>query len=147
MGLDMYLTASRYCYEAGIINDKKITVLLDDKPLKASVCNIVCRAAYWRKANAIHNWFVQNVQCGEDNCEEHNVSRDQLKALMALCRKALKTGKFDDALPPVSGFFFGDTENLEYYLAYLKDTVAQITKALRQFPEKDGWEFIYQSSW
>ena len=29
---------------------------------------------YWRKANAIHNWFVQNVQDNRDECQKSYVS-------------------------------------------------------------------------
>lgn len=40
---------------------------------------------YWRKANAIHHWFVQNVQDGNDDCEYHEVTKDHLKTLRNLC--------------------------------------------------------------
>lgn len=40
---------------------------------------------YWRKANAIHHWFVQNVQGGKDDCEYYEVTKDQLKTLRNLC--------------------------------------------------------------
>lgn len=56
MGLDMYLTAKEK-------STSKVEV------------------AYWRKANQIHNWFVSNVQNGEDDCDEYAVTRDQLLEL------------------------------------------------------------------
>jgi hypothetical protein len=37
--------------------------------------------AYWRKANAIHRWFVDVVQGGVDECQASEVTRDQLDAL------------------------------------------------------------------
>ena len=40
---------------------------------------------YWRKANQIHNWFVGNVQAGEDDCGQYEVSFDQLRELRELC--------------------------------------------------------------
>ena len=43
----------------------------------------------WRKANQIHNWFVQNVQGGEDDCGEYVVSRFQLERLKATCEELL----------------------------------------------------------
>lgn len=46
-------------------------------------------AGYWRKANAIHQWFVDNVQGGEDECKEHYVERSQLKELRDLCKSIL----------------------------------------------------------
>lgn len=41
---------------------------------------------YWRKANAIHAWFVDNVQNGEDDCEPHEVSKEQLMKLYLICK-------------------------------------------------------------
>ena len=41
---------------------------------------------YWRKANAIHKWFVDNVQGGEDDCREYPVSNDQLIELRDTCK-------------------------------------------------------------
>ena len=42
---------------------------------------------YWRKANQIHKWFVENVQEGEDDCGQYEVSFDQLRELRELCIK------------------------------------------------------------
>ena len=44
---------------------------------------------YWRKANAIHNWFVVNVASGEDDCSSYPVSQDQLECLRNLCHRLL----------------------------------------------------------
>ena len=38
--------------------------------------------AYWRKTNCIHNWFVENVQGGNDNCERSYVSDENIKELV-----------------------------------------------------------------
>ena len=40
---------------------------------------------YWRKANAIHKWFVDNVQDGEDDCNYYEVTEEQLKELLDIC--------------------------------------------------------------
>lgn len=40
---------------------------------------------YWRKANHIHNWFVENVQGGEDDCGYYEVTAEQLTELRDLC--------------------------------------------------------------
>lgn len=42
---------------------------------------------YWRKANAIHKWFVENVQNDFDDCDYHEVSQEQLKELLDICIK------------------------------------------------------------
>lgn len=46
--------------------------------------------AYWRKANAIHNWFVCNVQNGNDDCGTYEVKKEQLEKLLDTCKKVLK---------------------------------------------------------
>jgi hypothetical protein len=121
MGLDMFLTAD---YEDGIDSE----------------------VAYWRKANAIHNWFVDAVQGGKDDCDRYPVTRDQLKALIRDCRSVL-----DDpanarlVLPTVSGFFFGSTDYDSRYFENLRDTVSMLEKALAD--ANHGTQFFYHSSW
>ena len=44
---------------------------------------------YWRKANAIHRWFVDNVQNGEDDCGTYAVSKEQLEGLLGKCKYIL----------------------------------------------------------
>ena len=45
---------------------------------------------YWRKANAIHKWFVEHVQDGEDDCAYHNeVTKDILEELRDACEEVL----------------------------------------------------------
>ena len=54
------------------------------------------KVGYWRKANAIHKWFVDNVQDGADDCEYYEVSKEQLENLLSICievRDKSKMGK------------------------------------------------------
>ncbi len=44
---------------------------------------------YWRKANAIHAWFVNNVQGGVDDRRAASVTREQLSELRAICQRVL----------------------------------------------------------
>lgn len=44
---------------------------------------------YWRKANAVHGWFVRECADGVDECQEIFVSREQLSKLRADCNNAL----------------------------------------------------------
>lgn len=44
---------------------------------------------YWRKANAIHKWFVDNVQNGEDDCGDYSVSKELLEKLLNDCYTVL----------------------------------------------------------
>jgi hypothetical protein len=98
MGLDMYLTKQVYVknwdhYPA----DRKwdISVSQGGKPVKTpfSLTYLTYEVAYWRKANAIHKWFVDNCQEGEDNGQDAYVSSDQLKELLGVCKNVLATAK------------------------------------------------------
>lgn len=48
------------------------------------------QVAYWRKANQVHNWFVENVQGGEDECKPYVVSKEQLQELLDICIRLKK---------------------------------------------------------
>lgn len=51
---------------------------------------IMEQVGYWRKANEIHNWFVENVQEGIDDCCYHNeVTKEVLEELLDVCNKVL----------------------------------------------------------
>lgn len=41
--------------------------------------------AYWRKANAIHKWFVDNVQNGNDDCGTYEVTKENIESLLDIC--------------------------------------------------------------
>lgn len=111
---------------------------------KSKLVYLSMEVAYWRKHNAIHKWFVDNVQDGVEDCRMYVVSRQQLLELVSLCRKALKSSSPWEILPTVDGFFFGGTEYDKYYMDGLESTIAQVEKAL-ELP--DSWVFIYNSSW
>lgn len=51
---------------------------------------------YWRKANQIHNWFVQNVQDGEDDCGIYEVTQSKLIELRDTCQKVIDTAIIED---------------------------------------------------
>lgn len=52
---------------------------------------------YWRKANQIHNWFVENIQDGVDDCGYHReVREDDLKELLDICQTVLKNCELVD---------------------------------------------------
>ena len=154
MGLDMYLRAKQYYSPAeyrGEENNKKFEELKElgglgdylDEYLPS--ISLDASVGYWRKANHIHRWFVENVQGGEDECQEHYVERSQLVELKGLCAWVLDDPeKASKTLPTQSGFFFGGEEYDEWYLSSLKETVEMIDKCLKM---PDEWEFYYQSSW
>jgi hypothetical protein len=149
----MYLNASRYLSdfdEADVEKKEAMLKLFPELEVylekdKNPVREMVAEIGYWRKANAIHNWFVQNVQDGEDDCKRYFVNREELEKLKGLCQQVLADNSLaEELLPPTSGFFFGSTEIDEYYIDDLQKTVAIIDKALAL---PNNWEFEYQSSW
>lgn len=152
MGLDMYLSAKRYLWRdadeaiSDGIND--LLGIPSDKSKRFHGASLVTtgvtlEAMGWRKANAIHGWFVRRCQKGEDDCREYYVSREKLKELVDLCKEALEKPDHE-VLEPTAGFFFGSYEKDEYYYQDLRDTIEGITEAL-ELPE--SFEFYYQSSW
>lgn len=154
MGLDMYLYASKYTSPAEWRPEderkkfKDILKAIDgEKFVDTDLPSIVIdlKVGYWRKANQIHQWFVDNVQSGEDNCAEYYVDRAKLIELRDLCKLALKDkGKAEELLPTQSGFFFGSTQIDEWYFQDVNATIEIINKCLEM---DDTWTFKYQSSW
>lgn len=153
MGLDMYLEAEEYIsgyqhngQEAQRFKEIAqatglIDIVAEDTPsMKVSIV-----AVYWRKANQIHAWFVQNVQEGVDECERHWVP--QLDELRDLCLDVLENGGAEEKLPTQSGFFFGGTAYDEWYTGDLEHTAKSLTKLLEKVPEDSRVQFYYQSSW
>jgi hypothetical protein len=116
-------------------------------------CYLEFEVAYWRKANAIHGWFVRNVGEGTDDCAPLYVEKDTLKELRDTCARALNTRNLDyvaEKLPPTSGFFFGSCEVDEWYWKDLQWTVDALSAELETEYE-GGWlgqpSYIYQASW
>jgi hypothetical protein len=106
------------------------------------------QAMYWRKANAIHRFFVERVQKGNDDCGNYYVEREVLGELLDACRKTLANPKrAPSTLPTQSGFFFGDTDYGEWYLDDIKYTATELEKLIASDPWKEGWDFYYHSSW
>jgi hypothetical protein len=108
---------------------------------------VTFRVAYWRKANAIHDWFVQNVQEGVDECQEAWVSREQLQELIDICEQVLADmSKAEELLPTRSGFFFCGTDYDDWYKQDLEYTAERLKKILAD-PAFVKSDFYYQSSW
>ena len=148
MGLDMYLKGEKYVSEYFDPALKEaVDALLPDSILSGKVCGIKFRLAYWRKANAIHQWFVNNVQDGTDDCSDYDVSREKLQELVDTCKAVLADHtKAEELLPPQSGFFFGSTEIDYWYFQALRATIEQIEPLLTSAVMEDI-SIQYHSSW
>lgn len=162
MGLDLDMYLEYHIYVGANFEHRNVTGTIDLKcdgePIDVhlhKVNSIIEYAGYWRKANAIHKWFVDNVQGGNDNCEQHWVSKEQLKELLDTVNTVLASIKIENGLivntetaeellPTQSGFFFGGTDYDEYYTQYLLDTKEILERALED--DRDG-DYYYQSSW
>ena len=153
MGLDMYLNKRTYVRNwEHTPKAKKHNITItrggmsrEDIELER-IKYIVEEVGYWRKANQIHNWFVTNVQKGEDDCREYRVSVEQLRILLAEVIQVLDNpNKAKEVLPALEGFFFGDYEYNESYLEDLKDTKIILEDIFKK--DNDDAEYTYQSSW
>lgn len=94
----MYLVKETYVANSSSgTAEQKFEVRVDrgGKPYKAikpeRVSLITEDVAYWRKASAIHRWFVENVQDGVDDCGSYLVEVEQLKQLVDTCKQVLAT--------------------------------------------------------
>ena len=154
MGLDMYLTASNFFWtheENDSIKEAR-EIIAKTLGLKdaSEVQSVKLNLAYWRKVNWIHDWFVENVQGGQDDCREYYVTRDLLEDLKNLCDEIIASRDKEKAmelLPPVEGFFFGnDTVEDNYYWQSLKYTSEMIADILSR-PQLANFDFHYSSSW
>ena len=101
-------------------------------------------ACYWRKFNALHNWFVANIQDGVDDCGSYEIQIENLNDCIATLKEVAKT-KNHKLLEPKSGFFFGSTAIDDYYWQSIDNAIDQLEK-LRDFDWNDN-RFFYRSSW
>lgn len=161
MGLDMYLKANRYVsgwdHQTDEEKDRFKAIVsalgaTDWVENNSPSVDLSLTVGYWRKANAIHAWFVTNCQNGVDECQETSVSREELQELKKRCLRVIALSisqaslvdKVTNILPPQTGFFFGSTDLDEWYFESLGRTVQIIDRAL-SMPTK--FNFSYQSSW
>jgi hypothetical protein len=157
MGLDMYLYAKKYIwtkYDKNNPNveqefESEVNKVIGQKGSIGKVKYITYEIMYWRKANAIHKWFVDNVQDGKDDCESYDVSKEDIQKLYKVIGEVLKDhDKAEELLPTSSGFFFGGTEYDEYYWSDLEDTYNKLGEILHDKENKyEGFDFEYSSSW
>jgi hypothetical protein len=141
MGLDMYLYAeknvSAYDYEYDGKEHVRRDNLEYDKILQASGLDslpssengmviVAKQIAYWRKANAIHGWFVRELANGKDECQRISVSREDLINLRNDCVNVLS--KRNEAVPT--------TNTNVYEIADLGNSEDVVSKMLRTMKEE-----------
>ena len=171
MGLDMYLSIRKYVGRLDLSagydevkgwshNDEfdKVMGACDMSEFletdNTTGLHVEVPVMYWRKANAIHKWFIDTLADGEDNCQPVFVLAGHLDELLELCNQVLADRtKADELLPTESGFFFGGTEYDEDYFQDLEYTQRRLTELLPLMKRKndkgycDNDTAVYQASW
>jgi len=130
MGLDMYLYAEKYISSYDYEFDGKEHTRRDnieyERVMEASGLSSLPTApygsvtvskciAYWRKANAIHGWFVRELANGKDECQRISVAREDLINLRNDCVNVLAMR--GDAVPSINSNVYeikdvGDEEDV-----------------------------------
>ena len=135
MGLDMYM-----------IRAKKLRK--NDAEYNKLVIETSEEVAYWRKANQIRKWIVDN--CGYDtdsNCEYFLITKEQLEKLKEDLNAIIKDNSLAEKLFPTEGkFFFGSTEYDDWYFDKLKESKKKISEILKE-TDFDKEDIYYYESW
>ena len=150
MGLDMYLYLRKYQsqYDKNGCSYPEELRTLEDWISERNFKSIYSeyQVGYWRKANAIHSWLVDNCADGVDECQEIYVDREKAEELLNLVQEVLKDhSKANELLHTQSGFFFGTTEYDEWYFHDLEYTEKLLTEILK--PQYKNYSIIYNASW
>jgi hypothetical protein len=132
MGLDMSLekrTGVREWDEGGKPRLRGSLAIAGIDPDK--VTTVIEEVGSWRKANAIHRWFVEGVGGGIDECQSIPVTADELEELLRRVEAVLAHPELAERiLPTQEGFFFGSIDYDEGYFDDLRETVTLLTWAL-----------------
>ena len=155
MGLDMYLnTASqghaKHMYDWHVKNGYWDDQYDNWRPPMGII-------GYWRKANHIHQWMVNNVQRGNDDCNPHEITPQKMEELIKTCDRVLKAHDIkvsNTLLPTSSGFFFGSTDYDDYYYADVEYTKALFEEILNNIvfrksdkPLMGHYEYVNDNNW
>lgn len=94
--------------------------------------------AYWRKANAIHKWFVDNIQDGIDDCGNYEVTKEDLEELLHVCKlvkneSRLVKGRIKNGETLRNGKWVVNYEDGEY--------IADSSTAMELLPTTEGFFF------
>lgn len=143
----MYLYAEKFVSNMEYRNEQeqfnRIVSALEAEEFTMGHVIAEVEVAYWRKANAIHAYFLGE---NEDDCSPIRVEREQLQTLQDACQQIMDNPTLaEELLPTQGGFFFGSTDYDEWYMDSIKETHDKLSVLLATIP--DGWSFKYQASW
>lgn len=184
MGLDMYLSKRHYVkrWDHQDTKDKhEITIKKGDKVVDTinaqNISEVIEDICYWRKANQIHKWFVDNVVRSEDyQGNDEYVSKGDLEKLLAVCKQVvagselvegkikngqkIENGKWVDVMQ--DGKYIKDSTlarellptergfffgGTDYDEYYLSDLTHTITELEKALAVEDSGTFYYSASW
>ena len=164
MGLDMYLSARQYInridFSKGNAYDDRhetvefrtvvetvgLTRLLE--PEGHSGVYVEIPVMYWRKANAVHNWFIKELADGVDDCRPLELTVERLRDLVGLCDQVTADhSKAEELLPTGSGFFFGGTGYDDYYYQGIAHTGDRLRYIVAEAEANTIDWLVYQASW
>jgi len=95
---------------------------------------------YWRKANQIHGWFVENIQDGEDDCQYHReVTEKDIIKLHNTCIAVLMNSKLVPG-DVVNGYHLSDKGKKEPFVEAGK-VIEDPSVAEKLLPVQDGFFF------
>lgn len=122
MGLDMYLEKCNRKmwgfkdFDVDFVKQNKPEIYEEMKPFLISKGthfhweSIFEDVGYWRKANAIHRWFVDNVQNEIDDCEYYEVSKEKAQELLDICKTIKAETKLEKGMIE-NGYRFDENGN------------------------------------
>lgn len=101
MGLDMYFNRRTYVGNKYRAKGEQVLIHVPDsqksatfpiklKPKTERIDTYIEEIMYWRKANAIHKFFIENCAGGVDDCKEIYVAKDKLLMLHDLCKQVIE---------------------------------------------------------
>jgi hypothetical protein len=133
--------------------DKKITVYEDIKPHMVSRGHsvrwpsLLDEVGYWRKAYAIHHWFVHYVQNNVDNCEYFEVSREQISGLFTTCLRVMGKQEPSHSYQELPiGSTYRPEDYQKHYYQTIVDTLTILDDILQNF-DFDNNYLMYRASW
>jgi hypothetical protein len=158
MGLDQHLFKKTYVKNWSFMNEDELHQITVKKAGKVrkdidkkKITYIVEECCYWRKANQIHRWFVENAQNGVDDCGEHYVSLEQIEKLVSICETVLAAKNevlSASLLPPMEGCFFGSYAFDDWYYQNVSNTIDQLKECIINATVDEGSaDYYYSSSW
>lgn len=136
MGLDMYVTR-----RVGVSEEVKKRLEWTNVDTE-KLSGLVEDAMYWRKANAIHNRFVENVQDGEDDCRDYRLSSENLHELLETINIVLASSKLVKG--KIQNWSKGTPNGREPIMEDGK-LIKDPTKAKELLPTTEG--FFFGSTW